>query len=126
MEILNLNKATVLEAAQKEYQGSYVELGECDLFLENIETGEIRLDGYNRELFVNTNYVYEDRIVNGNKTRYKVQLTTVLVKKDAYEIIYDSYGKYFVAYKDGDSIAFIAYEDVCEFLSPFLHHEGNL
>lgn len=123
MEILKLNKTNVLEAAQKKFQGRYIEIGECDLFLESITSGNMYLDGYENELFVNTNYVYEDRIVKGNKTRYKIQLTTVLLKKDAYEVIYDSFGKYFVAYKNEDTIAFIAYEDVNAFLEPFIHYE---
>ena len=122
MKILYLDKENVIEAAQQTFKGSFIEIGECDLFLEGIETGSIQMDGIDSILHVNTNYVYEDRMINGNKTRYKIQLTTVTIKKDAYEIIYDSYGKYFIAYEDDQqAITFITYEDVNELLTPLIH-----
>ena len=120
MKIINLDEEKVLEKAKQEFPNRYVEVGTTDLFLQDIETGKIQIDGIDHELYVSTHYVYEDHLINNNKTRYKVKLTTILLRKDPYDVVYDSYGKYYVAY-ESDDIHFLLYEEFQEFLKSLLH-----
>lgn len=125
MQLINLDKDKVLEKAQVRFPDKYIELDSADLYLEDMESGHINIEGIEHELFVSTHYVYENHIVNGNKTRYKVPLTIVLLKKDAYDVIYDSRGKCYVAYEDND-INFILYEDFQDFIFPMVHEIKEL
>lgn len=120
MQIVDLDENRVLEEAKKRFEKDYIELDHCDLYLESIDQGEIRVDGIDHPLFVSTHYVYEDHLVNNNKTRYKVPLTLIYRKKDPYTVLYDSYGKAYVAY-DEDGIQFVLYEDFQSFLSSYVH-----
>lgn len=128
MQILNLDKEEVRQAAQAAYLHNYIAMEECDLYLEGIVKGRIKIDGVDHPMYVSTNYVYEDRVVNGNKTRFKVTLTCFYVKKDKYEVVYDSYGTYFVAYKENDNMKFIPYEDLYDLVKGHIHvlDEENL
>ena len=93
------------------------------MYLPDIEKGKLRIEGIDKPVFASTHYAYEDKLVNGNKTRYKIPLATVLIKRDKYEVIYDSYGKYYVAFKDEAGIQFVLYEDFYELLKPMIHLE---
>lgn len=108
-----LDQDRLLSAAQEAFPGSYIELDKVDFYLPDIKEGVIQLEGMDQPLYVSTNYVYEDRIVIGNNTRYKVELHLITIKKDRYEVIYDSYGKSFIAYEK-DRILFTPYEDFHE------------
>ena len=121
MQITGLNKEEVRFAAQEIYKKSYIDVDTCDLFLRGIEKGKIQIDCIDHPVYVNTNYAYEDKLINGNQTRFKIPLTTIQVKTNKYEVIYDSFGTYFVAYKDDESIKFIPYEDVYDFLKDQIH-----
>ena len=46
----------------------------------------------------------------------------ITLKKDAYDVVYDSFGKYFVAYKE-DTIKFVPYEDFYDMLKDHIHVE---
>lgn len=120
MQIINLDKEEVAKAAAIEFSGKYIEMESCDLFLKDEESGKASIDFIDHEVYIGTNYVYEDRLVNGNKTRYKVPITIIYLKKDPYETIYDSKGKCYVAYKE-DTIHFILYEDFYTFIKPQIH-----
>lgn len=111
--------AIIMESAQVRFHNKYIGLDTCDLFLPQIEKGTIQLEGQSQNIYVSTHYAYEDRLVNGNKTRYKIQLALINVKHDKYQIQYDSYGMCFVAYED-NGIKFIPYEDYNDFLSSFI------
>lgn len=121
MQITGLDKEEVRLAALEVYKDSYIDVDVCDLFLSGIDKGKIIMDCIDHPVYVNTNYVYEDRLINGNQTRFKVTLTAFYVKTNKYEVIYDSFGKYFVAYKDDDKIKFIPYEDVYDLLKDQIH-----
>lgn len=123
MQITNLDKEEVLQVAQVTFKDKYIEMNESDLFIPDIEKGCVTIDGIEHKVYISTHYAYEDRLVHGNKTRYKIPLTTILLKKDKYEVIYDSYGKYYVAYKNEEGIQFVPYEDFYDLLKPFLHIE---
>ncbi|MEG0527400.1 MAG: hypothetical protein RR531_07795 [Longicatena sp.] len=122
MKILNLIESEVLKQAQVTFADKFVELTQTDFFLDDIEKGEIHIDGIDYPLYINTHYVYEDHLVNNNKTRYKVHITCVLVKESPYEVIYDSRGKYYVAYEE-DGIQFVLYEDFQKAIQPFIHEK---
>ena len=121
LQITGLEEQDVVQAAAVKFPGKYIEMGESDLYLPDIEKGSLTIEGIDHPVFASTHYAYEDKLVNGNKTRYKIPLTTVLVKKDKYEVIYDSYGKYYVAYKEEEKIHFVPYEDFYELLKPLIH-----
>lgn len=120
MQILNLNEEEVLASAKTTFPDDVIHMDHCDLFLNTIEKGEITIDGIEYPLYVNTNYVYEDHLINNNKTRYKVAVTLVSLKKDPYEVIYDSTAKSYVAYLD-ETIQFVLYEEFQAFLAPMVH-----
>lgn len=121
LQITGLDEQEVAQAAAIKFLGKYIEPGESDLYLPDIEKGRLMIDGIDHPVFASTHYAYEDKLVNGNKTRYKIPLATVLVKKDKYEVVYDSYGKYYVAYRNEEGIQFILYEDFYELLRPLIH-----
>lgn len=123
MQITGLDEQEVAKAAANTFANTYVEVGSADLFLPDIEKGELCIDGIEHPIYASTHYAYEDRLVNGNKTRYKVALTTILLKKDAYEVIYSSRGKYYVAYKTEEGIQFVLYEDFYALLKPLIHQK---
>ena len=111
LQITGLEEQDVIQAAAVKFPGKYIEMGESDLYLPDIEKGSLTIEGIDHPVFASTHYAYEDKLVNGNKTRYKIPLTTVLVKK----------GKYYVAYKEEEKIHFVPYEDFYELLKPLIH-----
>lgn len=123
MQIIGLDKEEVAQAAAQAYPQKYVELQEADLYLRDIEKGTLHIDGISFPVYASTHYAYEDRLVNGNKTRYKIALTAIIIKQDPYEVIYDSYGKYFIAYKEADEIRFVPYEDFWDIIKDRIHVE---
>lgn len=119
MQIFHLHDEEVMQEAKQYFSDKFIELDHCDMFLNTLEQGEIRIHGYDKPFYVNTHYVYEDKLVNENKTRYKVLLTMVLVKNDPYEVIYSSVGKCYIAYFD-EGIKFILYEEFQTFLASYI------
>lgn len=116
MQIIGLDQEEVRAAAQEVYKDSYIAMDSCDLFLSDIEKGKIQMKCIDHPVYVSTHYAYEDKSIHGNQTRFKISLTAFFVKKHKYETIYDSYGKFFIAYKDQETIKFLAYEDMNDFL----------
>lgn len=111
MNVYRLDKNAVLDAAKKIFPDMHIELDEIDLYLPDIESGEIKIKPIEESFYVSTNYVYEDRIVNGNKTRYKVPLSIIYTKRNKYEVIYDSKNICYVAYEEDGEIKFCLYID---------------
>lgn len=122
MQFLNLNEEEVVEAARSAYPQNYIEYDHTDFYVRDIAKGTIHIDDVDTPLFVSTNYVYEDHVINGNDTRFKSKLSVITLKKDAYDVVYDSFGKYFVAYKE-DTIKFIPYEDFYDMIKAKIHVE---
>lgn len=122
MQFLNLNEEEVLAAAKQAYPQNYIEYDHTDFYVRDIAKGTIHIDDVDYPLFVSTNYVYEDHVINGNDTRFKSKLSVITLKKDAYDVVYDSFGKYFVAYKE-DTIKFVPYEDFYDMLKDHIHVE---
>lgn len=122
MQFLNLNEEEVLEAAKQAYPQNYIEYDHTDFYVRDIAKGTIHVDDVDFPLYVSTNYVYEDHVINGNDTRFKSKLSVITLKKDAYDVVYDSFGKYFVAYKE-DTVKFIPYEDFYDMIKDRIHIE---
>lgn len=110
MRISNIDKEQVLACAQAAFPQSYIELDTADFYLPSIEKGIIQMDGESHPYYVNTHYAYEDRLVNGNQTRYKVVLTVFFVKDDPFTVLYDTKDSYYVAFVEHDKVAFLPYE----------------
>lgn len=100
------------EAAQKAFANSYIQIEYSDIYLRNTTAGRYLAPWLDREFYISTEYVYEDKLVNGNKTRYKVAMACVLIKKDRYDIIYDSKDVYYAAYEEAGEIKFMKYVDI--------------
>lgn len=122
MQFLNLNEEEVLEAAKQAYPQNYIEYDHTDFYVRDIAKGTIHIDDVDFPLYVSTNYVYEDHVINGNDTRFKSKLSVITLKKDAYDVVYDSFGKYFVTYKE-DTVKFIPYEDFYDMIKDRIHIE---
>ena len=111
MQFLNLNEEEVLAAAKQAYPQNYIEYDHTDFYVRDIAKGTIHIDDVDYPLYVSTNYVYEDHVINGNDTRFKSKLSGHHIKKKMLMMsCIDSFGKYFVAYKE-DTIKFVPYED---------------
>ncbi len=105
---------TAAKAAFQEYE---IEISESDLFLKGRIAGQYQAPWYDHDFYISTEYVYEDRMVNGNQTRYKVAMPCVLLKKDRYEVVYDYQDRYYVAYLEQDKICFCPYHEMLERLN---------
>ncbi len=114
MNFYKLDKHAVLEAAKETFPTMYIEQDEMDFYLPDIERGEIIVEPLTIHFYISTNYAYEDRIVNGNKTRYKVPLSIIYTKHDKYEIIYDSREVCYVAYEEDHQMKFCLYTEFYE------------
>lgn len=111
LHYIGLDQSEIIAAAQAAYPNAYVEYDTIDFYVRDIANGTIKIEGMETPFFVSTNYVYEDHMINGNDTRFKSKLSIVTIKKDRFEVLYDSYGKMLVAYKEDGEIKLIPYED---------------
>lgn len=110
------DEAVLSVAAQTAFPDFYIQVDESDIYLRNTTAGRYKADWLDREFYISTEYVYEDILVNGNKTRYKVAMSCVLLKKDRYDVIYDAKDAYYVAYEEDGEIKFMKYIDILEIL----------
>ena len=116
ISFLNLDKEKILTAAKQQFPHAYIEQDDVDFYLPDIEKGEMQIMSVTYPVYVSTHYAYEDKMVNGNKTRYKIPLSIIYTKQDAYEIIYDSRDICYVAYEQENAIQFGLYEDFYDFI----------
>ena len=107
ISFLNLDKEKILTAAKQQFPHAYIEQDDVDFYLPDIEKGEMQIMSVTYPVYVSTHYAYEDKMVNGNKTRYKIPLSIIYTKQDAYEIIYDSRDICYVAYEQENAIQFV-------------------
>lgn len=120
MKLLNLEKEIVEAAAKEQFPNDFIEVDTTDWYMPSYEKGNIATKLYEKPLYLSTHYVYEDRIVQGNQTRYKVELTVIWLKDDPYGVIYDSKNRYYVAYEDQDKIQFCEYDHFESLILPYL------
>ncbi|MDE6476440.1 MAG: hypothetical protein K2L08_06275 [Erysipelotrichaceae bacterium] len=111
MKIQDLDKEEVLQAARKQFPDYEIEIDTTDLFTYDLEEGKYQAPFYEKDIYISTRYAYEDIMVNGNATRYKIQITTIMLLKHTYEIIYQTKGRYYVAYEKEGEIFFHPYEE---------------
>ena len=114
MRITALSDEQVLAAAQKQFPDKAILSEPSDIYLKGKKTGRYRVDWLDHDVYISTEYAYEDRSINGNKTRYQVSVPCVLVKKHPHDIVYDSRDIYFAAYTENDEICFMRYVDLIE------------
>ena len=72
---------------------------------------------------MSTHYAYEDHLVNGNQTRYKIAIYVFYTKKDAYEVIYDSTQCCYVPYMEDGKMHHVSYKEFLEMIPTFVHIE---
>jgi hypothetical protein len=106
-----LDENAVLEAAKNQFPSKYINYDTCDLYLKNLEKGTIRFSNIDQNFFVSTHYVYEERLVKGNQTRYKVAIPLLTVKNNPYDIVYDVADCTYCVYKENDTYQFILYTE---------------
>lgn len=121
MRLFELDVEALKQQASEKFANKYIEIVNSDWYIDDLYEGQISLAGLNETLYVSTNYVYHDVDVNGNKTRYKMPLTCILVKNHAYEVIYNYDDAYYVAYEDEGKISFILYRDFIDFIKAYYH-----
>lgn len=114
MEIKTLSEEQLLAAAQKQFINKAILSDSSDIYLKGKQTGRYRVDWLDHDIYISTEYAYEDRMINGNKTRYKVQVPCVLIKDHPHDIIYDSRDIYYAAYIENNEIRFMRYVDLIE------------
>ncbi len=120
MKLIGLDQELVKQQAQIHFK-KYIEVMELDLFIKNIEKATCMMDGYEQKLYISTHYAYHDVDVNGNITRYKVPITCILIKEHAYEVVYNSVGKLYVAYMEEDEMKFMLYESFLDHVANMIH-----
>lgn len=121
MQITNLKTEEILEYAQKQFPNMYISLDETDFYLPSIESGEICVEGIDHPVYVSTHYAYEDHLVNGNQTRYKIPISIFYVKKDAYDVIYDNRGCCFVPYIEDGCMQHVSYQEFLYMIPTFVN-----
>ena len=114
MIIKPLEEERLLAAAHIAFPNSYIQIESSDIYLKNQIAGRYHAPWLDHDFYVSTEYAYEDRVVNGNKTRYKVAMPCILVKADQYDVIYDSSNCYYVAYEEEGEIKFRLYVDLIQ------------
>lgn len=114
MKWYQLNKEEVLEAAKQRFANQYVTYDTCDLYLKDLEKGIITFQGMDQLFYVSTHYVYEEKEVKGNKTRYKVAIPLLIVSDDPYRAIYDTASHSYSVYLEDNTYHFILYRDFLE------------
>lgn len=100
------------EAAQLAFPNQYIEIMESDIYLKDTIAGRYAAPWLDHEFYVSTDYAYEDKMVNGNQTRYKVGMQCILVKPSRYEVVYDTKDSYFAVYEEDGNIKFMKYIDI--------------
>lgn len=116
MQIKAFDSQQLIAAAQAQFPDYEIELQESDVFLKGKQAGRYRADWLDHEFYISTEYAYEDRLVNGNPTRYKIAMPCILLKKNRYEIVYDISDRYYVAYEEHGEIQFLPYQTMLETL----------
>ncbi len=116
MQIKAFDPQQLKTAAQAQFPDYEIDIQESDVFLKGKQAGRYRADWLDHEFYISTEYAYEDRLVNGNPTRYKIAMPCILLKKDRYEIVYDISDRYYAAYEENGTIQFLPYQKMLETL----------
>lgn len=116
MLIKQLEEDNIKKAAQAVFPNAYIQVEESDIYLKGKIAGRYRAPWLDHEFYVSTEYAYEDILINGNQTRYKVHMPCILVKQSQYDVIYDSRDIFFVAYEEDGEIKFKKYVDILQVL----------
>lgn len=117
MKLMKFEDDELRRAAQLVFQDKYIAIECSDIFLKGASAGKYKAEWLNREFYVSTEYAYEDILVNGNPTRYKISISCILVKDNAYQVVFDSQDMYYVAYQENNEIKFMKYKDLIPTLS---------
>jgi len=112
MQIKAFEESALLEAARKAFPHHHIQITQSDIFLKGKQAGRYRADWLDHEFYVSTEYAYEDRLVNGNKTRYKVSMPCIFVKNDPFEVLYDIQTCYYAVYEENGEIQFMLYTEM--------------
>lgn len=112
MLLKKFDEEMLKEAAQRAFPDFYIQIEYSDIYLRNTTAGRYTAPWLKQEFYISTEYVYEDVLVNGNKTRYKVSMSCILLKKDRYDVVYDSSDVYYAAYEEDGEIRFMKYVDI--------------
>lgn len=121
IKLRNLDEESIVTAAKQKFKGYLFEYDIADLFLKDYEDGEYIADIFDAPFYVSTQYAYEDLLVNGNKTRYKIHISTILLKKEKYEVVYRYDDRYYVVYEEDGEIKFMKYSEFQNFIKPYIH-----
>lgn len=114
MKFVKLSDEQIYQAAKQTFPDSYIKIEYTDIYLRDTKSGRYRADWIDQEFYVSTDYAYEDILVKENKTRYKIAIPCILVKKDQYQVVYSSRDVFYAVFMINDQIQFKKYVDVIE------------
>lgn len=114
MKIVELQEDDIVAAAKQQFPNKFIKVDSSDIYLRGVETGKYQAPWLEKAFYVSTEYVYQDILVKGNQTRYKVPMPTILIKDDAYGVVYDEREAYFAVVMENEQISFVKYVDFIE------------
>lgn len=109
VKLKDLHTEDIEKAAKQKWPDFFIRVDTADLFLEGVEDGCYTADFIDGEFYVSTQYAYENILVNGNKTSYKISVYTVERLKDASHINYRWDDCFYAVYEDENGIQFMEY-----------------
>ena len=111
VKLKDLHMEDIEKAAKQNWPDFFIRVDTADLFLEGIADGCYTADFIDGEFYVSTQYAYENILVNGNKTSYKISVYTVERLKDASHINYRWDDCFYAVYEDENGIQFMEYPE---------------
>lgn len=117
MKWYHLDQDTLLNEAKQYFNGQYVHFDSCDLYLTELEKGTIQFKEMDQKFYVSTHYVYEERLVKGNQTRYKVNIPLFTITKNQYDVVYDSEACTYCVYEEDGTYHFVLYKDFLKLMN---------
>lgn len=124
MNLKNLDEEQIKAAAAAAFPDYVIRVDTTDVFLQNVEDGTYISDFLESEFYVSTQYAYEDILVNGNKTRYKIHMNTIELLDDAYSVNYNWNDRYYAVYEIENKIHFMKYTEFLSFIKSSLQKQS--
>lgn len=116
MKITGISKEQVQKEAEKQFQPLFVQIESGSLFLKDCPDGSYQCEAMPDTLYVSTSLGYHEVMIQGNKTRVKVEIWLVFLKQTPYATIYEGKKHCYVAVEEGGEIQFQPYEEFLEWI----------
>lgn len=121
MRIMDIDIEKVRAQAKQTFPDQFIQIETGSLFIPDSEAGTYTCDYMEDLLYISTCMGYHEVMIKGNKTRVKVEITLVFLKKNPYEVIYEGMRCCHVAMADGEQISFIPYDQFLLTIGDHIH-----